>query len=141
MLILKVSRCEFFRSDEAILSCSWDNTMKIWGAEHGELLFTLEGHTAPISAFVVLDNGLRILSSSLDTTVRIWTKSELTGAYMHKILRRHQSAVYGCVAHDEENTFVTCCNDGQVIEWDWTDGRVLHQFGRVNNMLLDWTDI
>ena len=57
---------------------------------------TLEGRTAPTSALVLLKEGRRILSPSFDSTVRIWSKSELTGQHLAQGTAPAQVIVGAC---------------------------------------------
>jgi WD40 repeat protein len=56
----------------AIVSASWDNTVKIWEARTGRLLHTLEGHTEPVASAAFSPDGGAIVSASADQTVKIW---------------------------------------------------------------------
>lgn len=57
-------------SDERVVSCSKDLTIKIWTKDL-ELTKTLNGHTGPIRHLVELSDG-NLLSSSQDLTTKIW---------------------------------------------------------------------
>jgi WD40 repeat protein len=54
------------------LSCSWDNTVKVWDLESGRELLSLTGHTASVSAVVVTPDGTMAVSASEDDTLKIW---------------------------------------------------------------------
>jgi WD40 repeat protein len=55
-----------------IVSGSWDNTVKVWEAESGRLLRSLEGHTGGVNAVAVSPDGRTIVSGSWDHTIRAW---------------------------------------------------------------------
>ena len=55
-----------------IASGSSDNTVRIWDAQSGQLLHTLEGHGAFVNGASWSNDGQRIASGSSDNTVRIW---------------------------------------------------------------------
>ena len=46
---------------------------KIWNAQTGALLFSLEGHTDSVSSAKFFPNGLNILTASYDNTCKIWS--------------------------------------------------------------------
>jgi WD40 repeat protein len=49
-----------------------DYNIRVWDADSGEELLTLSGHTKGITGVAVSPDGLRIVTSSLDNTLRIW---------------------------------------------------------------------
>jgi phospholipase A-2-activating protein len=55
-------------------SCSNDETVKIWTLD-GQNLQTLKGHTGFVFSLARLESG-ELLSSSDDTTVRVWKDGE-----------------------------------------------------------------
>ncbi|MGH8608536.1 MAG: ADP-ribosylation factor-like protein [Gammaproteobacteria bacterium] len=46
--------------------------MRVWEAESGRLLHTLEGHTSSVTSVAYSGDGRRLASGSLDRTVRVW---------------------------------------------------------------------
>ncbi|OCF44065.1 cytoplasmic protein [Kwoniella heveanensis CBS 569] len=58
---------------------SWDKTIKIWDAQSGDLLHTLQGHTDFIKSLTVLPlTPPLLLSTSSDRTIRLWDISDLS---------------------------------------------------------------
>jgi len=63
----------FFPSDPQIISCSFDQTIRIWDAYSGELLWRpLHAHDDPIMSLALSQDGKRVISSSYDCTARVW---------------------------------------------------------------------
>ncbi|KAK8843940.1 hypothetical protein IAR55_006732 [Kwoniella newhampshirensis] len=63
----------------ALFTGSWDKTIRVWHADSGELLHTLEGHTDFVKSLTVLPTSPpRLLSTSSDRTCRLWDLSPLS---------------------------------------------------------------
>ncbi|WVF65983.1 hypothetical protein IAT40_000721 [Kwoniella sp. CBS 6097] len=57
---------------------SWDKSIKIWDAQSGELLHTLQGHTDFVKSLSVIPvSPPLLLSTSSDRTIRVWDISDL----------------------------------------------------------------
>jgi WD40 repeat protein len=54
------------------VSCSSDQTLKVWDLESGAELRTLEGHSDWVSSVALSADGCRVLSASADQTVKLW---------------------------------------------------------------------
>ena len=69
----------YSKNGRIVFSATSDNTheiggknIKVWNAETGELLATLTGHIGGINSIDISSDGKRIVSSSNDTTIRLW---------------------------------------------------------------------
>jgi WD40 repeat protein len=49
-----------------------DPTIKLWSADTGEALGTLQGHTSWVTALIFRPDGKTLVSASVDRTIRIW---------------------------------------------------------------------
>ncbi|MFP4123052.1 MAG: WD40 repeat domain-containing protein, partial [Coleofasciculus sp.] len=56
---------------EYLISGSEDKTIKIWHLHRGELMQTLEDHTAPVYALDIGADGF-LASGSEDKTINLW---------------------------------------------------------------------
>ncbi|KAM8945991.1 WD repeat-containing protein 88 [Pelodytes ibericus] len=68
-----VSSCHFCFEDSKIISCSHDNTARLWDVSSSKLIhvFTDE-HTGPVSECHITSDNKRLITSSYDKTVRSW---------------------------------------------------------------------
>eukprot|EP00118_Oscarella_pearsei_P010463 m.64383 g.64383 ORF g.64383 m.64383 type:complete len:1662 (+) comp35248_c0_seq9:54-5039(+) len=74
-----------------VVSGSWDGTVKAWDLDSGNVVETMEGHADWVTDVAVTGDGLHVLSSSADGTIRHWTLGFCEGP--RGILRGHKGAV------------------------------------------------
>ena len=55
-----------------IVSGSGDNTIREWDVESGRDVAKLDGHTEPVTGFLMSADGGRIVSGSRSSTIRVW---------------------------------------------------------------------
>jgi len=61
-----------FSRDARYLACSVSDTVKVRDARTGELLHTFRGHTAWVKDIAFAPDSRRLVSSSLDGTIKVW---------------------------------------------------------------------
>jgi len=96
-----------------IVSCSEDQTIKIWNLETGELEKTLIGHTGAVRAIAISSDGQNIVSGSHDKTVRLWsleTREEIS------ILTKSLNGIFTALAiqSNNKNNLALLTNDKEV---------------------------
>ncbi|MEH2071365.1 MAG: WD40 repeat domain-containing protein [Nostoc sp.] len=66
-----------------LVSGSWDQTIKVWQLETGELLHTLKGHKDRVYAIALSPDEQIIASGSADRTIKLWhlQTGELLGTF------------------------------------------------------------
>ena len=62
----------FLADGQALLSGSYDNTVKLWDATTGTLAHTFVGHSDVVTSVVPLPNRRAALSGSWDGTLKLW---------------------------------------------------------------------
>ncbi len=97
-----------FLSSNQCVTCSYDQTIKVWDCETGACLRTLMEHTKWVTSLAMHPNGLYFASGSHDRSVIIWS-SETFG-----VLHRMQipSLVHSLVFGENDTLYVGVYNQG-----------------------------
>ena len=88
-----VNGCAFSPDGTRILSASDDHTLKVWDADSGRLLRSLDGHTDWVRGCAFSPDGTRILSASADHTLKVW---DADSGRLLRSLDGHTHRVNGC---------------------------------------------
>lgn len=99
----------------------------VWEAQTGKLVFRMLGHTEAIFGVAFSPDGRRLVSASLDHTVKIW---DMATGHAALTLRAHTDTVRA-VAFDADGTrLATGSADGSIKIWDatpWNEGTPHYQ--------------
>jgi len=55
-----------------IVSGSWDTTLRVWDAQTGQEILSLQGHTGGVVRVTFSPDGKRLVSGSGDKTLKVW---------------------------------------------------------------------
>jgi WD40 repeat protein len=99
-------------SDGRVVSGSSDGTLRMWDVESGQILQTLEGHSAAVRAVAVLDSR-RVVSGSADGTLRVW---DMERGQVLQTLIEHPSYCDAVVVLDSRRVVST--HGGGLLVWD-----------------------
>ncbi|XP_021736316.1 DENN domain and WD repeat-containing protein SCD1-like [Chenopodium quinoa] len=106
-----------------IVSGSDDQSLLVWDKQTHQVLEELKGHTAPISTVRML-SGERVLTSSLDGTLKMWDVRTDTCV---AIVGRCSSAVL-CMDYDDSTGVLAAAGrDSIAYLWDIRAGRQMHK--------------
>ncbi|KAI1106734.1 WD40 repeat-like protein [Jackrogersella minutella] len=64
-------------TDQWVVTAGRDEDIKVWNRTSGKLYSTLEGHYDEVTDLVVIDGGRRVISVSIDGTVRTWSLDQI----------------------------------------------------------------
>jgi WD40 repeat protein len=112
----------FSLDGKRLASGSTDKTVRLWDAETGAALQTLEGHGDAVFAVSFSPDGKRLASGSADKTVRLWDAE--TGAVL-QTLEGHGDLVRAVSFSPDGKRLASSSEDKTVRIWDAETGAVL----------------
>ena len=108
---------------KTIASGGSDNAIRLWNADDGALLNTLEGHTYTVRSVAYSPDGKRIVSGSLDGTARIW---DAESGDLLRVLEGHKRDVRSVAYSPNGKRIVSGSMDGTARIWSSDTGGLLH---------------
>ncbi|MCA9066508.1 MAG: hypothetical protein KDA96_25750, partial [Planctomycetaceae bacterium] len=83
-------------SGQTIVSCSADQTLRVWNAMTGAQQFQLSGHQGAVHAVALSHDDSFVVSSGADGTLRMW---DIVGGRQLKQLARFEQTMYSIALH------------------------------------------
>lgn len=96
-----------------------DNSVKVWNARNGHLLFTLRGHQQAVCSVAWSSDGQWIVTGSFDHTARVWNATN--GLQVHALVG-HKAAILAVAYSPDGRQIVTGSRDQTAIVWNATTG-------------------
>ncbi|KAH8824122.1 WD40-repeat-containing domain protein [Flagelloscypha sp. PMI_526] len=105
-----------------IISGSWDNAIRLWDAETGRHLRTLDGHDDSVRSLAFSFDCAHVVSGSNDNTVRIWDADSWE---QFRLLDGHEDAVRSVAFFPDGKHILSGSADKTVRIWDIDSGSQL----------------
>ncbi|KAG8717078.1 hypothetical protein FRC09_014773 [Ceratobasidium sp. 395] len=123
-----VSGVAFSPDGRRIVSGCGDCIVRVWDAETGIVIMSLEGHTRWVTCVAYSPDGYLIASGSFDCTVRIWDSR--TGSEVCKPLEGHSKYVH-CLAFSADGKNVASISRDHLVRvWNITTGASIFHLDR-----------
>ncbi|MEO6611255.1 MAG: PQQ-binding-like beta-propeller repeat protein [Chitinophagaceae bacterium] len=108
---------------KTVVTSSYDNTVKIWDARNGRLLYSLEGHNSwARSASFSPDS--KTMVTAWDSTAQIWNVK--TGKLLHTLKKEPNATMIVAGFSPDGKKIVTADENRDVIIWDGHTGAKLN---------------
>jgi WD40 repeat protein len=102
-----------------VVTASSDGTARVWAAQTGRRLITLNGHTDGVLSARFSPDGDTVATVGMDGTARLWDVQAGIGFF------RHGDMVMDVAWSPDGSTVVTADSDGRAFVWDPATGRDL----------------
>jgi WD40 repeat protein len=110
----EVFACAYTPGGDAVLSASWDGSLRLWPTSQNGQPAELKAGARPLSACAVAPNGARWLSGSMDGMLGQW---DAAGQQRVSMYLAHTRPISALVYSPDGDTLATASWDGQVILW------------------------
>ncbi len=107
--------------------------VKVWDAETGQEVLTLQGHTGTVYCVCFSPDGKQIASASSDRTIKVWDAE--TGQEV-LALRGHTSGIPSVCFSPDGKQIASACQDGLVKLWNAETGQEVRVFRGHRDMVL-----
>jgi WD40 repeat protein len=124
-----------FSADGARVACgSKSGAVKVWNAESGEELFSLQGHSDSVNSAKFSPDGRRLVSASSDGTLKVW---DMNSGRELLTLRGHTGPVGAATWTGDGKRIISVSEDGTLRTWNASvdDATVAEILGNGANML------
>ena len=106
------------------------NNLRIYNPRTGDLVQSLNGHTAYVNAVEVLSDEF-IVSGGWDTKVIIWNLTSHTAKFK---LTGHSSQIY-CLKLLSSNLMASGDLEGKILIWNWLQGTLVYELSEHTSLL------
>lgn len=112
-----ISEVEFTPDGRRLISAAEDNKVVVWDFITGADLTRLRGHRAQINGMAIAPNGVNILTTSVDRTIRQWDRDN--GGESGRFSLSTQKSDVSSIVYNHADQHIYAVNDeGSIFEWD-----------------------
>lgn len=124
----RVKWCAFSKDGQHLVSVSDDSTAKVYSCVDGQLLFSLDGHTASVQRCMFFNqNHQRLLTASLDGTLKVWDMQ--TGSLQLSCQHSSSEYILSCDVSQDDKRLLSASVDRYAKVWDACSGALCYSLG------------
>ena len=122
-----ISSTLFIGDRNKVLSCSWDNTTRLWDSKGAEEPIILK-HGSEVKALAITPDQVKGAAGSRDGEVKVFSLNTLKSM---RNLQAHGTDITGLAFIKEGSKLVTSSTDGECKIWDLSSYEVEFQLNRI----------
>ena len=115
-----VNSVAFADGDKAVVGGDHNGMIRVWDSGTGTIRGTLEGHQMGITQLSVAPDGQRILSASIDQSMRLWDLVAMKEIAKHG---EHDGQIYAAAFSPDGKTALSGGRFGYLIVWNLADSK------------------
>ena len=105
----------FAYNDNSIIVGGHNGKIQIWDIKTGNSQGMLEGHFMGITGLSISSDGRRLLSASIDKSMRLW---DLISMKEVRIFRKHEGQILAVALSPDSRTALSAGLNGNIFHWD-----------------------
>jgi cytochrome c len=119
-----VNSVTYLGSSDLVAIGGHDRTISIYNSSNARFVGKMEGHLMGITQLASSSDGKRLLSASIDGSIRLWDTEQFQelGKY-----EGHKNQVYSARFVNGDGTAISTGRDGTIIHWNLETGQKLKQ--------------
>jgi WD40 repeat protein/serine/threonine protein kinase len=98
-----------------LVSCSYENALRLWDVEERRHRTKLYGHTSSVNSMAFTPDSSRLLSGSDDGTLRVW---DVGSGHCVRVIQGYAISHYDLDWSPDSAHLLSCGTDGLVTIWD-----------------------
>ena len=112
---LGINHVAYSRDGKFVVSCSVDNTARVWDTESGDCLFVLRDHEQWVESAAFSPSSTEIITGSRDNTIRMW---DMESGKCIKIFKGHFNWVSSVAYSNDGKLIASGSHDTRICVWD-----------------------
>jgi len=117
---------------EKIISASFDQSVKVWHRETGELIRLVSENNGVIYALALSPNGKLLAQGGAEQCIRLW---EIETGALIEVLKEHSGSVRSIAFSPDGQTLASGSYDGTIKLWDIETAKEIKSFTKHSGMV------
>ena len=113
---------KFTPDNQTLISASGDHTIKLWNAQTGKEILTLEGHVRAVMSLAISSSGKILASGSADHTIKLW---DLNTGQLIQTLEGHNNSILSLTISANGKILASGSADHTIKLWDLNTGQLI----------------
>ena len=116
----QISSMRLSTDQNALLTASWDGSVRVWDIGTGLMTKKLKGHTSAVHAAIYSGDEKSVFSAGADRVIRMW---DLQNSTVSRTFEGHNAEVTSLLLSPDNKMLISHGADGVTKFWDLTSGK------------------